>query len=1588
MARARASLRSFVLLLLVAVALAAFPGAAISVGTADTERGLDLWVHAPGTATGRATIPINVQALGFPTASTTRPLSGAVVEATWDPESLVEPAPRGKGKGQAAVQKPAAAPPSVKVTTDASGRATLELPVPEGSERPITALVSVTANGKQRVRELSIQRKQPANLSVYVSDTRVVPGSDVVAWVLLAADDGARPIPSATVEVRLLQGGLVRFRRDVTTDAAGSAMLRVPVPRDQEPDVSWTIDARAKDAGSLGVSAIPSTIGLVPREETPGKPTLWSAFDNGSVAAGASAKYRIRVEDGSEQAVAGHPVWVWTGPSGTEPPKDEKEFQKVATRRLTDGSGTIIADVTTPTTVPLRGTTVSMVARTELEGQPFEAKSSVEVARAHGSVDLTPEAGDLVPGLEQRVFVRVLDDRGKPIKTKLVAKGDGLDTQVSTDEFGEGQLTWKVPAGIGARREVGPCPGTVAAAVTLQTAPGEPPLALSSLAAPLCVGVDRSAKILVRPEKTIVRAGDKLTVEVVGDSKSPISVLLSSMDGERATATWNAGDARRVEVSVPESMTGVARISAALPGGDAATKVSGTAVLVLPKILPRLKATLVGGRAAPRGTVTLEAVLTDEAGNGLQGTVAAVVIDKFGGGSFGPLGTMDTRAVLCGSVGAEDERCDAVLKEGTETDLYRRMLLRSSAGSEGPTHDPGAKMKEGVDAVFRSVVMSLEGAVYEATASPETLADVRRTVQGKHSFNPELMTLVTEAMDPKPEMPGGEPVTLGDLLAIDTQITFDTVAKRVTRLKLFDALRAVREYRQNNSIDPDEPLLLEPNVLLKKMIREEVLTDAALLDPWGGRIGFYKAGGEVVPFLTVSRGWELRSPGPDGKMGTGDDVKSPFERVLKSGTPYAKAVDEDRLVESRFDMRVADATVEAWGTTLREVTGIALGNIGTLGHGAGTGSGQGFGSGSGRLGGSHRTRAPRAIAQGIAYVSKPVRTDAQGRARIDVTLGDIETTWRIGVVGIPDKARTAVGHVDVPVTVPISSKVFAGSVWTEGDRAEASITVRNRTETDLDISLAIGAEGAFALDGDHRSKRVRVGKQGATIVRVVVRATKAGKGFITVSTSAPGQPTDSLRYEVESLQKGEVSRVARAVYLDRPTDLSRYLSRPNLRVAGGATLVFQRGQSAVLEGALDALSADKLTSKAALTDAVEVAGMIVRSERARAGDGSRLGARAKEAGRAAAAKLLSIQGSAAATPLLIERVRLSGIVSDDELPEKQECPKDPAPTAVDMALLTLEAEPPAAGGAALDCWTQAVAAAKNTVDKAESPAVLARAALALRSRPHRAPQAKAILEKLVARVAPNPAGMITMPSGSSRADTALVYAALVAAAGYEGARHEALVGWLLVQRDARGGFGNAAATRAAVDALAAEARANAAPGDTTVTIDFGEAGSKRATVGADARVLVAVPKNATSVVITADRPGVLARLERDFLRPYDVAPQPSSSGLSITTAWPEDPKVGKVSNLEVALDGGVDTQLVEARIPLPPGATLADAVAGVRQVQGALFVRAAVSSKKALTIPVRFSLTGVMTVREATVAPLERDAGPAIERARPIRVGR
>jgi hypothetical protein len=78
------------------------------------------------------------------------------------------------------------------------------------------------------------------------------------------------------------------------------------------------------------------------------------------------------------------------------------------------------------------------------------------------------------------------------------------------------------------------------------------------------------------------------------------------------------------------------------------------------------------------------------------------------------------------------------------------------------------------------------------------------------------------------------------------------------------------------------------------------------------------------------------------------------------------------------------------------------------------------------------------------------------------------------------------------------------------------------------------------------------------------------------------------------------------------------------------------------------------------------------------------------------------------------------------------------------------------------------------------------------------------------------------------------------------------------------------------------------------------------------------------------------------------------------------------------------------RIPLPPGATLAEKVDNMWQVQGAIFVRTSLDSDslpRVIPIPLRFALAGTVTMPEATARVTDDDVPLARAPARPLTIG-
>ena len=1581
-------------------------------------RGLDVYLHVAPNAAPGGILELTAKAYGFPTVTHAVPLAGAVLEIGWDPEELDGAPP----------------PPSIQATTDIDGRARVSIEVPRGLPRTLQLLVAVRHGGHVRTRSVAIVRGATAFVELHTAERRVVPTSTISAWVRVVGIAG-EPLAGAGVVVSLLEGGVPRHTETLHTDRGGFVMARVPIPRIDEPTWEWTLRAQAEAPG------VPATeITLTPREEQPGTPVMgveWQEPASG-VLPGDRVHFAIRLRDATGQPVIEHAVRYWIGPKGTAPPKSDADWERVGIRASTDGGGEVKGARDAPTLVKSTGTSMVLLARAIVEGHALERTVAVAVGAPNASAELVAESPAIVPGLSQRMMLTITDGHGAGIAGSFSVAADGLAATVLTDARGEAELTWNAPAGVGATRNVGPCAGGVAAAVVIR--PTRPLEALRAQQEPftLCLPIDRDAAGLVHVTPDVARPGEKVRVTVVpahGVTAAAHSAVLRSRDFDQAATTWL--DARpdgtaSGEITVPAGAgAGTWDVSIALPDGSREARVLGARILVVPAVAPLLTATRVGGRATPGGVVEFEARLTDGHGHGLPGVVSSIVVDAFGGGSAN-VAALDTRSRLCGEIGIDGERCTAVLEREASTDAIRRALLGRGERRQqiGPANDPGARVSKELERAFSQVLHSLEGAVFEATQNPQLLIDARRKENGRWVMNPELLTLVTDAMDPPPTTPGGEKLVLGDLVAVDPQVTFDVVARRVTRLKLFTVLAAVRAFRTAQSLDPDEPVFKDPNALLRRLVRDGTLTDDQLLDPWGGTIQYVRGNGPApAPFLGTIHGFELHAPGPDGMVGTADDVRDPFERVVRSGSPYARAMQEDKLVDAKWDMVVSETTIAAWQKLFEDLTGRTLGfgagGLGLSGSGAG-GGGSASGIGLGSMGsiGHGVGRGSAGISNGDAYWSPPLRTDAEGRVRISVPLGGGETTWRVAFVGVPDGLGPASTTADVASDLPLSLRIDGGASWVEGDIVETNVLVRNRTDAAVHATIEATADGAAALEPrlvasekQVRTQSVDVPAHGARTVRVKLRGTTAGEGRVVLVARAPGLPDDVLRHSWQIAPPGESRSLTQTAWVDGQRQLGIVLDH-GYRLAGEPRLVLERGYDDAVAAVLGSLEPEGQKSAHALVDAYEAALRIQRwattkdTPRHRALAGIAEDSAARALGRFHAyAKLDETAYGASAPGMWVLRMREATLTKAPavtgstagprEKSAGETCPPEWSAVRASYSASYLHADDddvldvePAEGPTVPPCWGAYVSNATRAFAEESDPELVARALMALADRPHRAAVAVNLAERLRRLVKLQHSGDIDgaalgRANANDRARRATIYAALLRTQrfGSSPATADVLFGKIAVLRDATGGYGSTAATVAVLRALltsqleghgTTRAHVHSSNRDGTVDrdVDVPESGF----------LVVPLAAGALAVSVHTTGPGLVARFERPVLRLWTRPPPLQDSPVALDVVWPADAASGTTGTLRLmvrhSLDGTLD---IDTRVPLPPGVTLGAATKGAAQVQGVLIVRQSVDHAGAvIELPIRFGLAGKMTVPEATAGVARSSSGVATAPARAL----
>ncbi len=99
----------------------------------------------------------------------------------------------------------------------------------------------------------------------------------------------------------------------------------------------------------------------------------------------------------------------------------------------------------------------------------------------------------------------------------------------------------------------------------------------------------------------------------------------------------------------------------------------------------------------------------------------------------------------------------------------------------------------------------------------------------------------------------GEWIDIDELLTAIAAQNADGAAASLEKLAV-----GLDAYRDRNGSLPEVPA----DGYLSDVLHPLFMTDLIRHDPWGGRIRYLENGG----------GYQLRSPGPDGTDGTGDDI--------------------------------------------------------------------------------------------------------------------------------------------------------------------------------------------------------------------------------------------------------------------------------------------------------------------------------------------------------------------------------------------------------------------------------------------------------------------------------------------------------------------------------------------------------------------------------------------------------------------------------------------------------------------------------------------------------------------------------------------
>jgi hypothetical protein len=461
------------------------------------------------------------------------------------------------------------------------------------------------------------------------------------------------------------------------------------------------------------------------------------------------------------------------------------------------------------------------------------------------------EHGALIAEVPTEVYLHVVGVDGYPrAGQEVTLRGARFaDQSAQSDDQGVARVEVILASG-GLDR----CGGTSAVAVEV-IAEGE----ISAL----CLPVDVDGTLRVRAE----RRPSNLTVTIArppSQGRAPVSVsVYRVVDGARRVEPVVQLVTRESTVEIPE----------------AGLRIEGGAVL---EVRARL---LIDGREVRGDLAWVEAPHASESESGTLRRIAVDRITAYARQQRAPMSLAGFASALAGRT-PRDISASYVLRDGDVMPLpmppiaVQRGLLRDAQRLR-------TRFQTGrLGLVFRAVEE------YVAEHGPDAIT---RRQGARRVFTASALEAILEDGDVGSEglhdLGGGE-LRLDSLRAMAPAFRFENVARRVTRERLLRTLQNVQAFVRERELDLPFARQGTPNDWWSAIEGSGVRSRD---DGWGRPLRFVRRNSRFTGIDPV-RGWELVSAGPDGRFGSADDVWDPSARVLPTGSLYARAMDEERMV--------------------------------------------------------------------------------------------------------------------------------------------------------------------------------------------------------------------------------------------------------------------------------------------------------------------------------------------------------------------------------------------------------------------------------------------------------------------------------------------------------------------------------------------------------------------------------------------------------------------------------------------------------------------------------------------------------------------